>query len=237
LVRPDGLPPYNGREHWGLASLACHNLPPQLDSVAYHNLLWPARKQLTAICLRVHPEMTGNPVPQANCTCGIYAYKNRKTAETLLRTMVADVHNWPVAYGSVNLWGRLIECQDGYRAEHAYPQAVFFEPSDFLDQYGVEVLPFDQTQVDTRISNTFKLESRCSGLNPQPQQEQTTYAFGYSVMVKIKVADHHEWTTWMTYATYSEATAHARAGSRIVAFRSREWEELLRQRVVDNSRQ
>jgi hypothetical protein len=174
LVRPDGLPPYSRREQWGLASLAYHNLPPQLDSVANRTLFWPERKQLTATCLRAHPEITGNPAPQANCSCGIHAYKNRQTAEMLVRTMMADVHCWPVAYGSVSLWGRLIECRDGYRAEHAYPQMVFFEPSDFLDQYGVEVLPFDQEQVDVRISNGFKLQSQCSGPNPQLEQEQTT---------------------------------------------------------------
>jgi hypothetical protein len=48
----------------------------------------------------------------------------------------------------------------------------------------------------------------------------------YAVMVRIKVADHYTWTTWMTYGTYSEAAAHARTAHRIVAFGSPEWVEL-----------
>jgi hypothetical protein len=48
----------------------------------------------------------------------------------------------------------------------------------------------------------------------------------YAVIVRIKVADHYEWTTWMTYGTYGEAAAHARRAHRIVAFGSPQWVEL-----------
>jgi hypothetical protein len=48
----------------------------------------------------------------------------------------------------------------------------------------------------------------------------------YAVMVRIKVVDHYQWTTWMTYGTYGEAAAHAGTAHRIVAFGSPQWVEL-----------
>jgi len=49
---------------------------------------------------------------------------------------------------------------------------------------------------------------------------------GYAVMVRIKVVDHYQWATWMTYGTYGEAAAHAGTAHRIVAFGSPRWVEL-----------
>jgi hypothetical protein len=51
----------------------------------------------------------------------------------------------------------------------------------------------------------------------------------YAVMTRIRVGDHWTWTTWMCFETYVEATAHARAGNKVVRFRSREWVALRQQ--------
>jgi hypothetical protein len=51
----------------------------------------------------------------------------------------------------------------------------------------------------------------------------------YAVMTRIRVGDHWTWTTWMCFETYVEATAHARAGNKVVRFRSREWAALRQQ--------
>jgi hypothetical protein len=45
----------------------------------------------------------------------------------------------------------------------------------------------------------------------------------YAVMVKI---NGYEWTTWMTYDTYSKASAHVGTAHRIVVFGSPQWVEL-----------
>jgi len=50
-----------------------------------------------------------------------------------------------------------------------------------------------------------------------------------AVMIKIRVVDYWTWTTWMCFETYVEATAHARAGNKVVRFRSREWVALRQQ--------
>lgn len=51
----------------------------------------------------------------------------------------------------------------------------------------------------------------------------------FAVMTRIKVRDHWTWTTWMCFATYAEATAHARQGNKVVRFHSPEWAALRQQ--------
>jgi hypothetical protein len=50
----------------------------------------------------------------------------------------------------------------------------------------------------------------------------------YAVMTRIKVVDHYNWTTRMTYGTYGEAAAHAGTTDRIVVFGSPVWVALKR---------
>lgn len=50
----------------------------------------------------------------------------------------------------------------------------------------------------------------------------------YAVMVRIKVVDHYQWTTWMTYSTYDEAAARTAKVHRVLAFGSPQWVELMR---------
>jgi len=51
----------------------------------------------------------------------------------------------------------------------------------------------------------------------------------YVVMIRIRVGDRWSWTTWMCYATYAEAAAHARKGNLVVRFRSAEFTALRKQ--------
>ena len=52
---------------------------------------------------------------------------------------------------------------------------------------------------------------------------------GYAVMTRIRVGDRWTWTTWMYFATYAQAAAHAREGNKVVRFRSPEWVALRQQ--------
>lgn len=53
--------------------------------------------------------------PGRDCQCGIYAYK---------RTVPLEDSEKPYVCGEVNLWGRIIEHADGYRAQFAYPKRL-----------------------------------------------------------------------------------------------------------------
>jgi len=90
--------------------------------------------------------------PKEPCECGIYAgwlsilgpyLRDRPTSPAVARVL-----------GRVSLWGRVIECERGYRASHAYPLCVFVpvdcslrrehrreEIASGLEVYGVPVEP------------------------------------------------------------------------------------------------
>ena len=68
-----------------------------------------------------------------DCSCGIYAFKDPADAFTYLmqvrnRLMGRSVD---VALGAVSLWGKVIECERGYRAQYAYPRH-FYLPASFV---------------------------------------------------------------------------------------------------------
>jgi len=56
--------------------------------------------------------------PHMDCTCGIYATKNLDK----LRQAGYERHG---IYGEVYLWGSLVECEFGWRAQFAYPKSFY----------------------------------------------------------------------------------------------------------------
>jgi hypothetical protein len=92
---------------------------------------WPVGAPLAASCHRDRV-VTGG---LRTCQCGIYG------AATPDQAMQYFVANWadisplppipldddyvPRAVGRVRLWGRVLECSQGYRATHAYPAEIF----------------------------------------------------------------------------------------------------------------
>ena len=86
-------------------------------------------------------------VPTSQCSCGLYAYRIRKTFRKTSRSI----------QGTVALWGTVIQHKEGYRAEYAYPLTLWkptalpmagFPASNFIDKigerYGVPVIPEPQ---------------------------------------------------------------------------------------------
>jgi len=54
----------------------------------------------------------------SECTCGIYAFKR-----DMYSSKTPDFNALKSICGQVWLWGRVLECEHGYRAEFAYPKA------------------------------------------------------------------------------------------------------------------
>lgn len=87
---------------------------------------WPADRTMTAVCTRslttfaayragrdtIHDEAA----PVVDCTCGVYA---RATPARVMREYQGQAVMGEAVIGRVRLWGRVIEHEDGYRAEHA----------------------------------------------------------------------------------------------------------------------
>lgn len=73
---------------------------------------------------------TAAAAPQWDCTCGIYGSRELESAKELC----AYAHG--AVYGVVVMWGRVIVCEMGYRAEFARPVALCAEPSWNTYTYG-----------------------------------------------------------------------------------------------------
>jgi hypothetical protein len=102
--------------------------------VAY---VWPPKVRTEAFCkgddTPVWPgESIGNApqscdhdptvLPGEYCSCGIYAHKTKQDTQ---RWMKGRDNRF--VYGEVFLWGRVIECDWGYRAQYAYPKSVYID--------------------------------------------------------------------------------------------------------------
>jgi len=63
---------------------------------------------------------TSHEAPWPSCRCGIYGFRERERAERTLRQYARNnLSGW--ALGRVSLWGGIVECTHGWRAELAYP--------------------------------------------------------------------------------------------------------------------
>jgi hypothetical protein len=93
---------------------------------------WHAGKPFTAEC-RAQGCHEG---PQAECTCGVYA---GRSLDHLRRLGYTENR----VYGEVSLWGRVVEHEDGWRAQFAYPKN-FVVP--------VSVLPSAMSRIESWLA-------------------------------------------------------------------------------------
>lgn len=83
----------------------------------------------------VEPEPHGE-TPKADCTCGFWGFK---TMEEFANCAVS--YNYVVC-GIVDMWGKVIETEHGYRAEYCYPRELWIMDSTYEElgaTYGVPV--------------------------------------------------------------------------------------------------
>ncbi|MBD0347550.1 MAG: hypothetical protein ICV59_00235 [Thermoleophilia bacterium] len=118
---------------WRLWHVRPHADGYRLESFTRHHVSWPAQRRLEAGC-PVH----GREAPSGAHECGIYAFRTRELAETLLRrytgvrqcyaSQTAELPparpGRPLALGTVSLWGRVLVREHGFRAQYAYPYAL-----------------------------------------------------------------------------------------------------------------
>jgi hypothetical protein len=85
--------------------------------------VWEPREPKVAVCSDFS---TTHDAPAVDHDCGVYAFRERSGAEEILHrfasTNADGVVGW--AIGRVSLWGRVIECDLGWRAQKAYPYAL-----------------------------------------------------------------------------------------------------------------
>lgn len=95
----------------------------ELRAISSNNAVWPTGSPLAARCIGQSVHVSP---PAQGCQCGAWAFKRgilftidgyRSQGETLVM-------------GHVALWGRVIEHEQGYRAQYAYPIALWpYQPT------------------------------------------------------------------------------------------------------------
>lgn len=103
----------------------------RLMSVATQGFVWEPGEQVVAHCGR-------HKAPRQGCTCGLYSTKS-------LRKLIENGYHDHGAFGQVSLWGRIIDYDDGYRSEFAYPKVIYLSYLNMrhveaLSVYGVPVM-------------------------------------------------------------------------------------------------
>jgi hypothetical protein len=123
---------------------------PRLGSVAKPTA-WAPREAFTASCWRSEtlsdvPYEHESPWPGAGCNCGIWGLRERDPAllamwaTAVFSPIVGPLHvAW--ALGTVKLWGRVVECARGWRAQYAYPRTL-----ELIDPIVAAALVHDHVQ-------------------------------------------------------------------------------------------
>jgi hypothetical protein len=113
---------------------------------AYTPAGWPARAPIAARCYE-HPGE--HDAPDEQCVCGVYACDDASAA------LFYAHRSGSAVVGRAKLWGRVVEHDAGWRAEHAYPESIYVPREHFEEaaddvaahlarRYGVPVRCVDE---------------------------------------------------------------------------------------------
>ena len=131
----------------------CPPEKPTLHSAVHCEIEWTPGKRMEALCL-THAACKAFG---GGCTAGIYAFRTLDEAAELyyefLDNLVAhaayDEHvglspHSRVVIGRVYLWGKVLECENGFRGEYAYPSVIYdTAPNSYVlaEVYRVSLAP------------------------------------------------------------------------------------------------
>lgn len=85
---------------------------------------WPIGKVLTAACRDFSPAGPHDS-PGLIHECGIHGVKTRAQLVPWIPSYSSVIK----LYGKVSLWGTVIDHEEGYRAQYAYPYAIYVDLS------------------------------------------------------------------------------------------------------------
>ncbi|MDQ3917189.1 MAG: hypothetical protein M3348_01690 [Acidobacteriota bacterium] len=119
---------------WRAWSLVCDQGGWRLKALG-RSEVWPPRARLDAACGTGAKQ---HPAPAWKCQCGVWAFKSLDNLVAAIGTKYANTK----VLGTVSLWGRVIETENGYRAQYAYPAELWLlddAPEDLGRVYDVPV--------------------------------------------------------------------------------------------------
>jgi hypothetical protein len=124
MIVPDTIEPFTGFRVWAVAEGAGpHDLA--LESM-YYPLRWPRKRAAVAEC------GNGGATPCREHACGLYAAAGLAALRPYLPARLWDYDSeLPIfratrlVVGKVHGWGSVAEHEDGWRAQYAYPAAIY----------------------------------------------------------------------------------------------------------------
>jgi len=103
--------------------------------------VWEPKKMMEAICnsSSSYHDLSyfQHPAPQSSCNCGMWGFKS---LDNLLAAIQGKYTTSVI--GQVSMWGRVIETENGWRAQFAYPRELWLLDSSLEELgmiYGVPV--------------------------------------------------------------------------------------------------
>jgi hypothetical protein len=108
---PDYIMPVVGYRVWSWDAIGLRSMNGEL---------WMPGQPLSAACRtlagRAEDGLAVHGAPQTDCTCGVYAAKSLDCLRTLGYMRYGSI------YGELYLWGTVVEHEQGWRAQYAYPK-------------------------------------------------------------------------------------------------------------------
>lgn len=100
--------------------------------------VWEPKKIVKAICGKTVSLTLPHDAPVKDCKCGYWSFRTMELLQQALDPYATSVQ----VIGSVEVWGKVVECESGFRSEFAYPKELWLleEGLDHLSWvYGVPV--------------------------------------------------------------------------------------------------
>ena len=99
-----------------------------------NDTIYVPREKIEAHCepystigtLPLRKDHSEQQAPHLTCMCGIYAYKEKPRLLREIRNIYSGLR---LVNGEINLWGKVIEHEDGYRAQFGYPKRLWCTPA------------------------------------------------------------------------------------------------------------
>lgn len=117
---------------------------------------WEPYEPNVAICT----SQGNHEAPWRSCRCGFWAFKNRTDVEASIHEEYRGLQGKVV--GQIAMWGRVLECKRGWRAEFAYPQSFEFIQvpediaADVAQRYGVPYSVIDLPRITKNCQGLLK---------------------------------------------------------------------------------
>lgn len=102
-----------------------------------HQSSWRPMEPQRGTCNNLDPsEIDDHVCPSWEHRCGVHAVKDVSQTRKWGTLNVGSTANYVRVLGEIEMWGRVLEYEEGYRAEWAYPKKLYL-PSSLPDAFGI----------------------------------------------------------------------------------------------------